>query len=290
LIEASVCRFLQHRSQIPCGNRRVGQNESQHRGVFAFESGFCCALGGLRGNGFSRERHLRMNHAGAFGTAPDAYRLAADFKKRGCDFECGVGCENRLRRFLERHDVQSVGAQKSFGQQRNFFCEQIHGHEVANDAGGGDENLIFGHIERFRRPLNGFFGFLNAAFAGAAVGATGVDHDHLGFAVLEVILVDRNMNAFHLVSSEARRRLSRFFGIEKGEAVSAGTRAVAPRESCRAKTFGELAHFNPSVSGSPNMMFIFWIACPEAPLTRLSVTAVTMAVVPDRSTETPIWQ
>src|SRR2546428_12861956 len=36
-------------------------------------------------------------------------------------------------------------------------------------------------------------------------------------------------------------------------------------------------HASPAVSGNPSITFIFWIACPAAPLTRLSIAAMTVS-------------
>src|SRR2546426_3400848 len=36
-------------------------------------------------------------------------------------------------------------------------------------------------------------------------------------------------------------------------------------------------HAKPAVSGSPSMTFMFWIACPAAPFTRLSIAAMTVS-------------
>src|SRR5262249_36980319 len=44
--------------------------------------------------------------------------------------------------------------------------------------------------------------------------------------------------------------------------------------------------FRPAVSGSENMMFMAWMACPAAPLTRLSIATKTLAVRP--ATATPM--
>src|SRR5207247_6059879 len=35
-------------------------------------------------------------------------------------------------------------------------------------------------------------------------------------------------------------------------------------------------HANPSVSASPSITFMFWMACPAAPLTRLSIAAISV--------------
>src|SRR5258708_49762 len=35
-------------------------------------------------------------------------------------------------------------------------------------------------------------------------------------------------------------------------------------------------HASPAVSGSPSITFMFWIACPAAPFTRLSIAAMTV--------------
>ena len=45
---------------------------------------------------------------------------------------------------------------------------------------------------------------------------------------------------------------------------------------------------SPAVSGSPNIRFMFWIACPAEPFTRLSSTEMTMARFLMRSANTPI--
>src|SRR5207249_11144652 len=36
-------------------------------------------------------------------------------------------------------------------------------------------------------------------------------------------------------------------------------------------------HASPAVSGRPSITFMFWIACPAAPLTRLSIAAITVS-------------
>ena len=46
---------------------------------------------------------------------------------------------------------------------------------------------------------------------------------------------------------------------------------------------------SPVVSGNPNIRFMFWIACPAEPFTRLSSTEMTMARFLMRSANTPIW-
>ena len=45
---------------------------------------------------------------------------------------------------------------------------------------------------------------------------------------------------------------------------------------------------SPAVSGSPNIRFMFWIACPAEPFTRLSSVEITMARFLMRSATTPI--
>src|SRR6267143_3506286 len=36
-------------------------------------------------------------------------------------------------------------------------------------------------------------------------------------------------------------------------------------------------HASPAVSGSPSITFMFWIACPAAPFTRLSIAVMTVS-------------
>ena len=45
---------------------------------------------------------------------------------------------------------------------------------------------------------------------------------------------------------------------------------------------------SPSVSGMPNMMFMFWIACPLAPLMRLSMQLTTISLFVFASDVIPI--
>src|ERR1017187_2364935 len=57
-----------------------------------------------------------------------------------------------------------------------------------------------------------------------------------------------------------------------------------------AAEFHQQFHNSPSVSGQPSIRFMFWMAWPAAPLTRLSMALTTTARLVGASKATPIWQ
>src|SRR4051812_28782626 len=105
-----------------------------------------------------------------------------------------------------------------------------------------------------------------------------------------MVLIQGDVDAFDDIRRKAGGRCGRSFGIENRQPMAAGSRAIVSRQSRRAVSQGQLTHWRASVSSSPNMRFMFWIAWPAAPLTRLSRAAVIIASVPEAETEIPIWQ
>src|ERR1022692_2016033 len=87
--------------------------------------------------------------------------------------------------------------------------------------------------------------------------------------------------------------------VDDGDFVTRGPRAGdLPRQAVArvrrieqgAAEFDHQFHSSPSVSGLPSIRFMFCMACPAAPLTRLSMTLTTTARLVRASKVTPISQ
>src|ERR1700690_2755006 len=98
------------------------------------------------------------------------------------------------------------------------------------------------------------------------------------------------MDAFDHICGEAAGGSRRDLRVKNREPMAARPRSVVPGQPRCSKSYRQLAHRSPPVSSRPNMRFMFWMAWPEAPLTRLSKAAVMIASVPEAETEMPIWQ
>src|ERR1700760_1332224 len=86
-------------------------------------------------------------------------------------------------------------------------------------------------------------------------------------------------------ADEARRRRLGPAGIGLGVAAVELQRVVVHWRYPHGKS---AICSRPVVSPQPNIRFIFWIACPAEPLTRLSRVEITMARPSMRSANTPI--
>src|SRR2546426_11901279 len=66
--------------------------------------------------------------------------------------------------------------------------------------------------------------------------------------------------------------------LERPGRVGACGQPLGPIEVVAADLHdAHLQHMSPSVSGRPSITFMFWIACPAAPFTRLSIAAITVS-------------
>ena len=163
----------------------------------------------------------------------------------------------------------------------------------ADHAGREDEHLFHAQVEEPGRLGGGGDGVDVAALAGRRVGDARADHDRGRRGVGQVLLRDLDRRRLHAVRREHARANGRHERADEREVAvrasdpaldAAGDEALGGSDA-HTKTPGSR---KPSDSGSPSARLAFWIACPAAPLPRLSSAQMTIARPVERSMKRPI--
>ena len=87
----------------------------------------------------------------------------------------------------------------------------------ANNARGGDKNLVGLYSKIFRYQLGCSAGVLKAHFAGAGIGVSGVDDNGSHLTILNVFLAQNNGCGLDLIGGKDARRDNLLFGINQGQ-------------------------------------------------------------------------
>ena len=151
-----------------------------------------------------------MDHAGALGDGADAAGLAAQRELHRELLGVGVG----------GHDGGGgvMAAFRRGGQLGGRFGDalleggQFHG--LADDTGGGGQDIVSGDAQRLGHQITGVVGQLDAA-RGTGVGVAAVHHDGLGITVLQVLPVHRDGRTIHLVGGVAAGARTAHLGLDQ---------------------------------------------------------------------------
>src|SRR5204863_7942533 len=131
------------------------------------------------------------------------------------------------------------------------------------------------------------------AAPGRRVRDPGVDHDGLRLGRCDVLAVHEQARRLHLVPAEHRAADGRLGRTHDRQIKALAADPRLDRARCEASRRSD-AHTNtpawrsPAVSFQPKARFAFWIACPAAPLPRLSSAQMTTARPVERSSYTAI--
>ena len=243
--------------------------------------------GGVGGEDGEHGRHRRGEHGCAFGHAADGVVGAVGvFGDRGGLFGDGVGGEHRGGgRVTGFGSVAEVG-----GEAGDAGGDGVDGQRDADEAGGADEHVGRGAADRGGGAFAHGAGVVSTGFAGGGVGVPRVDDHCRGVPVAEVGSADLDGRGGGQVGGEhpgggdgtaVVGRDEREVGGAVGFDAARAAGGVEPGDGGDAHgmipTTGR-----PVGSGSPRMTLAAWMACPDAPLTRLS-SAPKARMVPVRS-------
>ncbi len=272
-VERARHRILQCAAQQGRINRTVGGDKAQHRA------------------------HIRVNHAGALGDAAHPAGLSAAVK-----FDC--------RRLFDEIGRHNRAVRRSGAVLRQLICQLRHAalnrldiQLLADDAGRADKNQIFLHADSLCRRLCHAARVFNA-LRRAGVRIAGIRGDHLCDAVLQMLHADVNRRRLDAVVGKGRRCRRTAFADNQRQIILLlrAARLDAAVHGCRAEALcGAHAAFDllhvvysflsvsappvrrrpqwfhlvrPAVSSKPSIRFMFCTAAPDAPLPRLSNSAV----------------
>ena len=185
-------------------DRRVGEHEGEHG------------------------RHIRRDHAGAFGDAVDRDLDAIDMAAARGELRKGIGGHDRPRRHLVSVGLGLVG---EIAQEP----DELSGIERLTDhAGRGDVDVRIQTVRDLSRCVHRLLHRLAAAHAGKGIGIAGIDHQRPGHAVPQMLPApfDRRRSGLRLGQHAGNGRA----GIEQRQKE---VRAPRIADACRA---GRQAH------------------------------------------------
>ena len=260
-VEGGVHRLPQRRLQEGLGDGGVGGQEAEHGG------------------------HVGVDHAGALGHPAQAVGPETDGQVLGA----GVGGHDGQGEVAAPFPLQSYPLHRQ--------GDLLHGQVGADDAGGGHHHVLGRHPQATGSQTRHLAGVLQAAGAGGGIGAARVGDDRLGAAIGQVLAGDQQGGRLHAVAGVDGGRRAGRLGVEEPQVVFVGVVADAGmggpgQEAGRGGDAARFQHLQvvahgrllqgyragisrPMLSGKPSITFMFWMACPAAPFTRLSMALTT---------------
>ena len=137
--------------------------------------------GGIGGVEGQHGRHIGGDHAAALADGTHGAGLAAQLELDGVLFFVGVGGHDGSRRIGAA--LPGCGQLGRCGG--DAAGKRVDDHGLADDAGGGGQNILSGDVQRLAHQRTARFGQCHTV-GGAGVGVAAVDKDGLCIAVLQV--------------------------------------------------------------------------------------------------------
>ena len=138
----------------------------------------------------------------------------------------------------------------------NALGEGINGHGLADDAGGGGQDVLFLQAQRPRRQATALVGQVNAV-GRAGVGIAAVYQNGLGMAVRQVGLIHRDGRALHLVAGVHTGGRAAHIRHDEGQVLLIGVGPEAAvyarglKTLCGADAAGHFLEFHCCISPFP---------------------------------------